>query len=128
MTGGIETALLKMKPPETAIIAVGVDELSKIAKLLINAGTKRILLEKPGGISLYDIMALDNFNRLKKSNIWIAYNRRFYFSVLLAEKMIFEDGGITSLYFEFTEWSHQIKLLQKSNEVFEHWVLANHMF
>ena len=46
MTGGIETALLKMKPPETAIIAVGVDELSNIAKLLINAGTKRILLEK----------------------------------------------------------------------------------
>ena len=38
--------------------------------------------------------------------------RRFYFSVLLGEKMIFEDGGITSLYFEFTEWSHQIKLLK----------------
>ena len=37
-------------------------------------------------------MALDNFNRLKKSNIWIAYNRRFYFTVLLAEKMIIEDG------------------------------------
>ena len=48
-TGGVETALQNEAPPETAIVAVGVDQLSSVARKLIQAGTKRILLEKPGG-------------------------------------------------------------------------------
>ena len=32
--------------PDTAIVAVGVDQLFQVSKDLINAGTKRILLEK----------------------------------------------------------------------------------
>ena len=48
-TGGVETALQNEAPPETAIVAVGVDQLSSVARKLIQAGTKRILLENLEG-------------------------------------------------------------------------------
>ena len=42
------------------------------------------------------------------SEVYYAYNRRFYASVLKAEEIIKEDGGMTSMNFEFTEWGHVI--------------------
>ena len=35
------------------------------------------------------------------------------------------DGGITSAVFEFTEWSHRLKDLQKAPGVMEHLLLGN---
>ncbi|MFR7464869.1 MAG: hypothetical protein ACLUVG_07630 [Phocaeicola vulgatus] len=60
----------------------------------------------------------------KGANVFLAYNRRFYSSVLAAEKIIAEDGGITSFNFEFTEWAHVIEL-DYPREVFENWFFVN---
>ena len=63
--------------------------------------------------------------RTHDTKILIAYNRRFYSSVLEAEKIIQEDGGLVSVSFEFTEWSHIIAPLDKNEEVKKKWFLAN---
>ena len=36
-----------------------------------------------------------------------------------------EEGGITSIDFEFTEWSFQISKLKKNVEIKNHWFLGN---
>ena len=94
---------LKKSFPHTAIVTVGVEELFDTTKNLIKAGTKRILLEKPGSINLNQIKYLESFARINKSQVYVAYNRRFYSSVNHMKKLINKDGGILSMNFEFTE-------------------------
>ena len=124
-TGGIGIALNTRPAPEIAIVAVGVEQLASVTTQLIESGTKSILLEKPGGLNLEQISKLNDLSSVNKTEVWIAYNRRFYASVLKAEEMIAFDGGVISVQFEFTEWSHLIRELPMDAEVKEHLFLAN---
>lgn len=126
VVGGIEN-FLKTSPelPEYAIVAVNVDMLKYTTEILIKAGIKNILLEKPGGIDKEEIINLNQFNKDYNSNIYIAYNRRFYASAIKAKEIIKNDGGVTSFNFEFTEWSHVIEKIDKKKEIKENWLLAN---
>jgi len=63
--------------------------------------------------------------RGKNAKVYVGYNRRFYSSVRNAQEIIDEDGGVTSFNFEFTEWSHVIKDLQKEPGVKENWFFHN---
>ena len=105
-TGGVKKALEEQEPPDTAIVSVRVPEHLEVASSLINAGTRRILLEKPGGLNFEQIRNLYEVAKKNGAYVWLAYNRRFYASTLKAEEMIEEAGGIKSVQFEFTEWSH----------------------
>src|SRR3989304_800431 len=49
--GGLTRALAAHSAPEQAIVAVGVEHLASIATELIEAGTRRVLVEKPGGLN-----------------------------------------------------------------------------
>jgi predicted dehydrogenase len=124
-TGGLEQALANSSPPKVAIVAVGVEQLAQTAASLVQAGTKRILLEKPGGLNVQEIVALDVTAKKHEAEIFLAYNRRFYQSVQAVREGIEQDGGLLSLQFEFTEWSHKIGPLVKAPGVKEHWVLGN---
>jgi predicted dehydrogenase len=106
-----------------AIVAVGMEQLAACTQLLVNNGITNILLEKPGGLTTNQIIELDK--SLPISNVVLAYNRRFYESVLQAQKLIEQDGGLLSLHYEFTEWSHQIKDLKKPEGVKDNWFLGN---
>ncbi len=117
-TGGLAEALSSNSAPAIAIVAVSVEQLAPVTSALIQAGTKRILLEKPGGLNVSELVNLS-------AEVLLAYNRRFYASTLHAEEIIAADGGATSMHFEFTEWSHQIEHLQKAPGVMGHWVLGN---
>jgi len=90
--------------PQSAIVAVSVGNLSEVAIKLMNIGIKNILLEKPGGLTFDEVYEVNNVAKASNSDIFIAYNRRFYASVIEAQKRINEDGGIKSFNFEFTEW------------------------
>ena len=125
LTGGITKALKDNTHPRTAIVAVGVEELSRTASELIKAGTKRILIEKPGGIDLEEIDSLNIVAEKYNAAVLLAYNRRFYNSVKEAKNYISQDGGILSAQFEFTEWAHTIEPLVKANKVKERWLLGN---
>lgn len=108
-----------------AIVSVGVAQLYETTLLLINAGVKNILVEKPGGMTIEEIQHLEDQSKAHSSNIFIAYNRRFFSSVIVANKLIEQDGGLTSFNFEFTEWGHIIEKLDKPKEVLRKWFLAN---
>jgi len=68
---------------------------------------------------------LVNLSEIKKANIYIAYNRRYFASVIKAKEIIEQDGGVVSFNFEFTEWAHVIAPLKKGNDVKEKWFLSN---
>jgi len=125
-TGGIEE-FLQNKPIlcSHAIVSVGVEKLFEVTKELLKYGVKNILVEKPGALYKEQFDELVVLSELKEANVFVAYNRRFYASVLKAQEIIEEDGGVTSFNFEFTEWSHIIAPLKKGKGVKEKWFLAN---
>jgi len=124
-TGGLKKNLKQNTAPQIAIVAVGIDQLANVTEDLIRSGTKRILLEKPGALNLKEINLLNRLANEKKTEVFIAYNRRFYHSVQQMKKHINDDGGALSINFEFTEWAHTIKSLQKSRDVKKHWLIGN---
>lgn len=111
--------------PDAAIVSVSVDQLASTTITLISYGVKKILLEKPGGISSEEITELAEYAEKYNASVVIAYNRRQYASVEKAKEMIKEDGGVTSFNFEITEWSHVIKNHQKNAKIMETWFIGN---
>ena len=105
--GGIES-FLSSKPsmPNCAIVAVGVHDLFYVTNSLIRHGVKKIFLEKPGGANFNQVETLFSAATQNGVSVYIAYNRRFYSSLLKAEEIIKQDGGVSSFNFEFTEWLH----------------------
>ena len=123
--GGIKKNLLLFNVPEQAIITTQEESLCEATCCLIKAGTKRILLEKPGGISIIELKKIKKLAKKYNTTIFIAYNRRFYESVLQAKKIIRKDKGIISALFDFTEYSSVISKLKRVPSVKKHWVLVN---
>jgi predicted dehydrogenase len=126
VSGGLDL-YLEREPvvPEFAIVAVSVEELMCTTCKLMELGVKKILVEKPAGLNKEEIVTLNELAVTKDVDIFVAYNRRFYASVLKSKEIIDKDGGVISFNFEFTEWSHEIENLEKPQQVKEHWFLGN---
>jgi predicted dehydrogenase len=110
------SSFLKTKPdmPAGVIIAVNVEDLYECCLTAIGAGIKKILVEKPAALFLQEVKQLNKIVKEKKIDFFIGYNRRFFASVIKLKLQIEEDGGLDSILFEFTEWSHVIEKLPKS--------------
>lgn len=126
VSGGLDK-FLASRPvvPNIAVVAVGVEALAPTTIQLLQAGVRRILLEKPGALNSTEIEALQAEAQARGAEVVIAYNRRFYAATLVAQRLIEEDGGVQSLNFEFTEWGHVIEGLAKAPGVKEAWLLGN---
>jgi predicted dehydrogenase len=125
LTGGIDSALLSWGAPRVAIVAVGIEALASTCMSLMNAGTKKILLEKPGGLRISEIEVLAIKAHELGVEIRVAYNRRYYSSVDKVISLLNEDGGVTSCNFEFTEWSHVVRDSIVAPLVKDYWLLGN---
>lgn len=126
IAGGIESVYEELKQNFThAIIATPLENLEENALFLLEKKVSNILLEKPGAVTIEGIEKLRLAATENSAKVVIAYNRRFYSSVMEAKKRIIEEGGITSFLFEFTEWSHQIEKLNKSAVQLENWFIGN---
>lgn len=124
--GGIDNFIATSPAiPQKAIVATNVEQLADVTMSLLNFGVKNVLVEKPGFCNPEELNSVVQLAQAKKAHVFLAYNRRFYSSVLAAEKIIKEDGGVTSFNFEFTEWSHLIEKLNYSHTVFKNWFFAN---
>lgn len=110
---------------DSAIVAVGIAELSGVCSTLLDAGIPSILLEKPGGATVREIQLLADRSEKLGAMVYLAYNRRYYASVRKARETIDQDGGVTSFHFEFTEWPSVVAPLPLSKLVKENWFLAN---
>lgn len=124
--GGLQQFLqTRPKLASYAIVSVGVASLYETTKELLEYGVNNILVEKPGALHKNEFENLSNTAQRCSANVLIAYNRRFYASVVKAQEIIKQDGGVISFHFEFTEWAHVIQGLQKGEGVKEKWFLAN---
>lgn len=125
--GGIDTYLEKVLPTSKTyiIIATGTEGLMPTLLKFKNLDFHRILIEKPAAISIEELLAHREDLLLIQEKVFVAYNRRFYPSVAKALELIAEDGGLQSMHFEFTEWSHKIEPLAKAPGVKENWFFAN---
>lgn len=126
VTGGLELFIKSgVSVPEAAIISVGVAQLYDTALKLIEIGVKNILVEKPVAVSYQQIEDLCARCDTHNCNIFVAYNRRFFSSVLEAKKRIEQEGGASSFNFELTEWAHVIEKLDKPVYELNKWFLTN---
>lgn len=126
IAGGVGKFLQQNKETfDAAIIAVATEELNDCASLLIDHGFKYILIEKPAGLTYIEIIELNQKANQHQAEVYVAYNRRLYSSVLKAKEIIEQDGGVSSFNFEFTEWSHVIEPLQRKPGIKENWMLGN---
>lgn len=127
ITGGLNSYIEKNEIPQNSyfIIAVGTQDLMQTLLTVLKAGAHRVLIEKPAAISIEELLSNEKNLKPYFDKVFIAYNRRFYASVIEAQKLIEEDGGLQSMHFEFTEWSHRIEPLEKAPGVKENWFFAN---
>lgn len=103
----VALALKEIKElPKYAIVASNEEGLALNTIMLIEAGIKNILLEKPGGMFVSEVAEIDKKAREYDAKVYIAYNRRFYASTDKALQIIREDGGVRDAFFEITEWGN----------------------
>jgi hypothetical protein len=108
-----------------AIIAVGEAELAKVCLEAIELGFRKILIEKPGGINPDSVRHLERAARNCGAQVFVAFNRRFFQSAKQAAELVAQDGGATSLTFDFSERSRLIASLTKAPGVKENWLFQN---
>ena len=124
--GGLDAFLAREnEPAKFAIVATDILSLDSAAIQLVKAGVKNILIEKPGSLSCKSLMELQAAAKAQGCKVSIAYNRRFYSSVRALSEMVEVDGGVSSCFFEFSEWADVISQLDVADEVKQRWFLAN---
>lgn len=123
--GSLERVLERSGAPQRAIVAVSIDNLAQVALTLVRAGTRRLLLEKPGALNRAQLSVLNKLAKEQGAAVMIGYNRRFHAATLAAQTMIAEDGGATSCVFEFTEWANTITPLHLASETKQNWMYSN---
>lgn len=125
-TGGLEDYLASGESlPNHAIVSTPVDALAPNTKALIAAGIKNILVEKPAGLTPEETQDLSDFAAANDAQVYVAYNRRFYASVMAAKNLIQQDGGATSLRMEFSEFAFRIKDVPTAAHIKSQWLYAN---
>ena len=111
-----------------AIIAVSVENLYEVTKFILSKKCPFILLEKPATLSSKESYNLNNLAIENNCEIKIAYNRRFYQSIITLKDILKTEVPLCA-NFEFTEWAHTINLNQNQN-VLSKWAISNssHVF
>ncbi len=126
LSGGIMEQFPKLGYiPTHAIVSTGVETLVEVTSFLIQNGVQEILLEKPGALNRDGLLVIDRLANEHNANVWIAYNRRYYSSVMEAERIIEADGGVKSLNYEFTELASSVESATSAPIVKNNWFLAN---
>ena len=124
--GGLDNYIESVpEVPETAIVATNLGSLAPNTIALLKYGVKRVLCEKPGFLYPEECEKVASLAKEKEAEVYLAYNRRFFSSVLKAKEIIAEDGGVTSFNFEFTEWGHVIAKYNKPQDELKNWFYAN---
>lgn len=125
-TGALADQLAGMDAvPEVAILGVNAMDLADVAKVLMDHGVKRLLLEKPGALDLAEMDDLNAAISAHGAEVYVGYNRRFMASALKAQEMIAEDGGVSSVKFDFSEPARRIAALDKPKREHHTWFYGN---
>lgn len=124
--GGLDKYIAENEQiPNSAVVAISEEQIGTATIKLLKAGVKEILAEKPGGANFNEIIKVARIAKQYNAKVYIGYNRRFYASSEEAKRLISKDGGVLSLYFDFTEAVHKIVPLKRAPGVKENWFLHN---
>ena len=110
---------------DKAIVCVDTINSYQLVCDLLELGFKSLLVEKPVVLSLAQGHDLNARALAANADLFIALNRRQYSAVEKAHQLIEQDGGLTSMQFEFTEWGHVIEKLDKPKQELVNWFLCN---
>ncbi|MCK0122129.1 Gfo/Idh/MocA family oxidoreductase [Loktanella sp. F6476L] len=108
-----------------AIVTVNAHALAEVTGQLIDHGIKRILVEKPAALDVIEMSDLLVKAKAVNAEVYVAYNRRFLSSVIAADRIISEDGGLVSLRFDFSEPARRIGALGKHPRELNTWFYGN---
>jgi len=98
--GGLKAAIKsEVRPPEFAIVATDIANLSDCVEHLVEFGVSNILVEKPFSLELNIAQEFVSGG----SNIFVAFNRRFFASVTELKRRIKVEGGLRQIHFEISE-------------------------
>ncbi|MCZ4291929.1 Gfo/Idh/MocA family oxidoreductase [Hoeflea alexandrii] len=115
--------------PSHLVVAAPVERLAAETVNAIEAGVREIMIEKPAVLYGQEGEQMKAAAAKAGARLVVGYNRRYYGSVAKALALIAESGEkVTSINFEFTEWSHIIRTLTNQSEATKaRWILANSM-
>ena len=108
-----------------AIVAVGIMDLATSCLKAMEAGCKRILIEKPGGLKHKEFREIQEKATETSAIVKVGLNRRFYSSSKKMREIIKMEGGPRTVNFEFTEFSDQVAGLELNTKIKQRWLLAN---
>jgi len=124
--GGGTNALdqIKTEGVDLVIIASAIESLQEVSSACLSKGIKNLLVEKPGALDL------DGLIEIKKqlssgADLRIAYNRRFFSSVINLGERILEDGGPLACFFDFTDREKDILHVERDKNIVKKWGFAN---
>lgn len=123
--GGLVQSLTQLPAPRTAILATDVESLPDLTELLIDAGVSAILVEKPAGLTSAQIARISAKAKVAQARVEVGYNRRFFGSVLALRDLLEEDGGLSSISFNFTEIPEKVNRPDRPEAVKTRWIIAN---
>ena len=109
--------------PNTAIVTVNAMFLAQVTAQLVQAGVRRILVEKPAALDLAEMAAL--VAAVGDARVFVGYNRRFMASTLRAADIVAADGGVLSVKFDFSEPSRRIAQIAKPQRELDTWFYGN---
>lgn len=126
IAGGIEAWLdHESALPHCAVVATSVDQLEPVTRSLVTSGVTRVLVEKPGALDASGLEQLATIAADRGAEVHVAYNRRYYASVMEVRRRLEDDGGVISFAFDFTELAERVGASSHPSEVKQRWVLAN---
>lgn len=108
---------------DLVIVAVGICDLGSVCIDVAQRGASLILCEKPVFLSSREVAVLSGKLDSLRSKLYVAYNRRFFGSVLMLRRLIASDGGLLSMHFDFSE--RQSDTIGHSEEERFRWGIAN---
>jgi predicted dehydrogenase len=125
--GGLKAYLAghKLAASDPVVVALPIPDLAEATIDLVEAGARRLLIEKPAGLTAEEIERVASVAGRHSASVFVAYNRRFFASVEAARELIAADGGATSFHFEFTELTNRVVSPGKDPAVLRNWFLAN---
>ncbi|SMF37154.1 Predicted dehydrogenases and related proteins [Alteromonadaceae bacterium Bs31] len=125
-SGGVESFVQKNSnfDDDSAIVCTPCETLSDITLQLLNAGFKKILLEKPGALSIHDLEKIKSNSEVNNALVQIGYNRRFYQATIELRNRL-KNEELIAANFEITEWAHIVEKEVCASEVKQKWVYSN---
>ena len=123
LDGGFEKQLLTIGKKDLVIIATPIKFLVQAAKLSIETGQTKILIEKPGSLFYKELISLNEI--IQQQKVRIAYNRLLYPNFHKLLQLAKDEGGITSCKFDFTEWTHKIPFDVYQENEYRFWGISN---